>query len=57
MSSSSESNDAHAMRQVGFLEVVALPLFRSLAAIVPGSAYMLNGAMENYYMWRSEITA
>ena len=41
--------------QVGFFEIVALPLYQSMAAVLPGAQPMLNGAMDNYYLWRSEM--
>lgn len=38
--------------QVGFFEVVALPLFRCMATVVPGARSMLDGSIKNYMMWR-----
>ncbi|KAK9804098.1 hypothetical protein WJX73_007221 [Symbiochloris irregularis] len=40
--------------QVGFFEVVALPMLRSLAAVVPAAEVLLVGASDNYLIWRSE---
>ena len=38
---------------MGFFEVVVLPMFQSLAAVLPGAQVMLNLVSENYYTWRS----
>ena len=40
--------------QVGFLEVVVLPMFQSMVAVVPGAQLMLNAVADNYLMWRTE---
>ena len=40
--------------QVGFFEFVVLPMFQSLAAVLPGAQVMLNAVSENYLMWRTE---
>lgn len=40
--------------QVAFFEVVVLPMFQSMAAVLPGAQVMLNAVSENYVMWRSE---
>ncbi len=37
--------------QVGFLEIVALPLFKSLSALIPGTQPILDGVMANYEYW------
>lgn len=39
--------------QVGFFEVVAMPLFRSLVAVVPGAQPLLDAASDNYFIWRA----
>lgn len=39
--------------QVPFFEVVVLPLYQSLVAVLPGAQHMLNAVSENYMMWRS----
>lgn len=41
------------MTQVGFFEVVVLPMFHSLVAVLPGAQVMLNLVSENYLTWRS----
>ena len=38
--------------QVGFFEVVVLPMFQSLVAVIPGAQNTLNIVSDNYYMWR-----
>lgn len=38
--------------QVGFFEVVAMPLFRSLVAVIPGAQPLLDAASDNYFIWR-----
>ena len=38
--------------QVGFFEVVVLPMFQSLVAVIPGAQAVLNVVSDNYYMWR-----
>lgn len=37
--------------QVAFLNVVALPLFSLLKAVLPGAQRMLDAATKNYWMW------
>lgn len=39
--------------QVGFLEFVALPLFRALAQGLPASRPMLAGVTDNYMRWKT----
>ena len=39
--------------QIGFMEVVVLPMFKSLTAAVPGANEMLDRVTKNYGMWRS----
>ena len=41
--------------QVGFFEVVALPLFQAIVAIAPCAQHMLDAANDNYCMWRDSI--
>ena len=43
--------------QVGFFEVIALPLFKSLVTVTPGAQAMLNAANVNYCKWRSYTNA
>lgn len=38
--------------QVGFFEVVVLPMFRSLVTVLPGAQVMLDAVSDNYMMWR-----
>lgn len=40
--------------QVGFLEVVVLPMMKLFAACVPGAQVMLDATTQNYLMWRAE---
>lgn len=40
--------------QVGFFEIVAMPLLKSMAAAFPGVHIMLDAANQNYMMWRAE---
>ncbi|KAK9863546.1 hypothetical protein WJX84_008465 [Apatococcus fuscideae] len=48
-----DRNDSAGMvkSQVGFLEIVALPLFKSLSALIPGTQPILDGVMANYEYW------
>lgn len=39
--------------QVGFLEIVALPMFREYVNLVPGAQPILDGVLINYEYWRS----
>ena len=44
--------------QVGFFEVVVLPLFRAFVTIFPRAQPMLERVEDNYQMWRDlEIQA
>ena len=52
LNSKSKSNT-----QVGFFDIVALPLFQSLAAAFPGAAPLLEAVRDNYAMWKEEILA
>ncbi|KAK9867909.1 hypothetical protein WJX84_002108 [Apatococcus fuscideae] len=38
--------------QVGFFEIVAIPLFKGLTGLVPGTQPILEGVMANYEYWR-----
>ena len=40
--------------QVGFFDIVALPLFQSFAQAFPESTPMLDAVKDNYLMWREE---
>jgi len=42
------------MSQVGFFDIVALPLFQSFAHAFPESTPMLDAVKDNYAMWREE---
>ena len=46
-----------AVTQVAFFEVVALPLFNSLAAVLPGAHWLQKAAAQNYYRWMSQLDA
>ena len=39
--------------QVGFFEIVALPLLRSYVEVIPCAQPMLDGMLSNYEYWRS----
>ncbi|KAK9806640.1 hypothetical protein WJX73_003268 [Symbiochloris irregularis] len=39
--------------QVGFFEVVALPLFSTMAKALPAAQHLLRAAMDNYSHWRA----
>ena len=53
--SSTHWQDLHGM-QVGFFDVVALPLLRAIAAITPCGRTMLDVAMNNYEYWKESVT-
>jgi hypothetical protein len=38
--------------QVGFFDVVALPLFKAFASSFPGGGALLNSALANYKYWK-----
>lgn len=38
--------------QVGFFEVVALPLFTNIRAVLPAAEPMLEAVLGNYARWR-----
>lgn len=40
--------------QVGFFDIVALPLFQSFAQALSDTAPMLEAVKDNYAMWREE---
>jgi hypothetical protein len=40
--------------QVGFFDIVALPLFQSFAQAFPDATPMLEAVKDNYAMWREE---
>lgn len=42
--------------QVGFFDIVALPLFQSFAQAFIESTPMLDAVKDNYQMWREEAT-
>ena len=39
--------------QVGFFEIVALPLFSAYTAMIPASKPLLDAAMSNYHFWHA----
>lgn len=41
--------------QVGFFELVALPLLTQMTAVLPGAQAMLDKANKNYLMWRAQM--
>ncbi|KAG1666487.1 hypothetical protein FOA52_004869 [Chlamydomonas sp. UWO 241] len=43
------------MSQVGFFDIVALPLFQSFATKFPFTTPMLDAVRSNYAMWREEL--
>lgn len=40
--------------QVGFFEIVALPLVTTYVQMVPEAKPMLNAVMDNYNYWHAE---
>ena len=38
--------------QVGFFEIVALPLFKGFVELIPSTKPILDGVMANYEHWR-----
>ena len=42
--------------QVGFFEIVAIPLYTSYAHMIPGGQIFLDSAMANYRVWHEEAT-
>ena len=40
--------------QVGFFDIVALPLFQSFTQACPDTAAILDAVRDNYDMWREE---
>ncbi len=40
--------------QVGFFDIVALPLFQSLAQVFGGTVPLLDAVRDNYVMWKEE---
>ncbi len=43
--------------QVGFFDIVALPLFQSFAQAFPDTSPMLEAVKDNYHMWREESSS
>jgi hypothetical protein len=41
--------------QVGFFDIVALPLFQSFAQAFPDASPMLDAVKDNYAMWKEEV--
>ncbi len=39
--------------QVGFFEIVALPLFSAYTSMLPAAKPLLDAAMSNYHFWHS----
>ena len=52
--SSPSSSYPRVCEQVGFFEVVGLPLFQSMATVVPGAHVLLEATTANYTLWRHE---
>ena len=44
------------LMQVGFFDIVALPLFQSFAQAFPDSTPLLDAVKDNYSMWREEFS-
>jgi hypothetical protein len=42
------------LTQVGFFDIVALPLFQSLAQVFSGTVPLLDAVRDNYVMWKEE---
>ena len=45
------------LHQVGFFDIVALPLFQSFAQAFTEATPMLDAVKDNYNMWRDETVA
>ena len=43
--------------QIGFFEIVALPLFSAYTSMIPDSKPLLDAAMSNYQFWHSSTTS
>lgn len=43
--------------QIGFFDIVALPLFQSFAQALPQATPMLDAVKDNYNMWKDEMMA
>ncbi|KAK9842956.1 hypothetical protein WJX74_004848 [Apatococcus lobatus] len=54
-----DRNDSAGMvkSQVGFFEIVALPLFNGFVELIPDARPMLDGVMANYEYWHSQQIA
>lgn len=44
------------LMQVGFFDVVALPLLRAIATITPCGQQMLDAATANYIFWKEAVS-
>lgn len=38
---------------MGFYEIVAMPMFRALIELIPGTQPMLDGVLANYEYWHN----
>ncbi len=45
------------LSQVGFFDIVSLPLFESFARAFPEAQPLLDAVRDNYHMWREEALA
>ena len=43
--------------QIGFFDIVALPLFQSFALTFPAASPMLEAVKDNYNMWKAQMAA
>ncbi len=41
--------------QVGFFNIVGLPLFRAMVGLFPNAQPMLDGALVNYHEWEKAV--
>ena len=46
-----------ATMQVGFFNIVGLPLFRAMVGLFPSAQPMLDGALINYSKWEKAASA
>ena len=52
-----QAANSHALMQVGFFEVIVMPLFKAMADVLPAAQPMLDAATKNYYCWRMQKQA
>jgi hypothetical protein len=48
---------SNAYPQVGFFNIVGLPLFKAMVGLFPNAQPMLDGALVNYHEWEKAASA